>query len=102
MLLLVTFAYLIFVTPSTTYRMLYMFVADKINSPKMYAGYYLFYHIAQKMFSTNNAINFFLYVMSGQRFRDDLVKLFKCNGNSRNVRSQNNSSSSEHIRITAV
>ena len=86
MLLSVTFAYLIFVTPDTTYRMLYMFVAGKIKSPKVYAGYYLFYHASHKLFSTNNAINFFLYVMSGHIFRDDLVKLFKCNSNSRNGR----------------
>ena len=32
-----------------------------------------------KMYYTNNAINFFLYVISGQKFRNDLINLFKCN-----------------------
>ena len=41
----------------------------------------LFYSVVEKTYNTNNAINFFLYIMSGQRFRTDLVKLFRCNGN---------------------
>ena len=66
MLLLVTFAYLILVTPMTTYSTLYSSViAPRIKSSKMFAGIYLYYHIGHKLNSTNNGINFFLYVMSG-------------------------------------
>ena len=32
-----------------------------------------------KMYYTNNAINFFLYVISGRKVRRDLINLFKCN-----------------------
>ena len=52
-------------------------------------GFYLYYNVAQKLHYTNHGINFFLYVISGQKFRNDLVRLFPCmtnapwNGNSR-------------------
>ena len=78
MLLLVTFAYLILVTPMTTYSTLYSSViGPRIKSAKMFAGIYLYYHIGHKLNSTNNGINFFLYVMSGQKFRNDLLNLFR-------------------------
>ena len=78
MLLLVTFSYLILVTPMKTYSALYSSViAPRIKTSQLYAGIFLYYHIAHKLFSTNNAINFFLYVMSGQKFRDDLLSLFR-------------------------
>ena len=32
----------------------------------------------QKMYITNNAVNFFLYVISGQKFRNDFRKLLEC------------------------
>ena len=47
----------------------------------MYSGYYLFYHVAQKLYHANYGINFFLYVTSGQKFRSDMVKLFRRNKN---------------------
>ena len=40
--------------------------------------YHLVFHISQKSYFTNYGINFFLYVISGQKFRSDLVSLFKC------------------------
>ena len=76
-LLLVTFGFLILVSPSylfVLYSMLYNFK----QSPYSFAGYYLFFNIAQKVLYTNSGINFFLYVISGQKFRADLIKLFKC------------------------
>ena len=48
------------------------------NTPFYYAGYHLFYHIGNKTYFTNHGINFFLYVISGTKFREDLRKLFKC------------------------
>ena len=33
------------------------------------------------MFFTNNAINFFLYVISGRKFRNEVLQLFKCQDN---------------------
>ena len=77
-LLLVTFAYLIFTTPG--YMMfLYSNVVDVEQSAYTLAGWHLFFSVGQKALYTNHAINFFLYVMSGQKFRRDLTNLFKGN-----------------------
>ena len=75
-LLLVTFTFLVLATP------MYVFLFwDKFapgTTPYFYASYHLFYNVVQKVYYTNNAINFFLYIMSGQKFRTDLLKLFRC------------------------
>ena len=76
-LLLVTFAFLILTTPAYIVFLYIMFV-DFHRSPNDFAGFYLFYNVAQKAHFTNHGINFFLYVISGGKFRADLIKLFKC------------------------
>ena len=76
-LLLVTFSFLIFMAPSWFSIIYYMFV-DYKKSPRSIAGFYLSYSIMQKAYYTNYSINFILYVISGQKFRSDLVKLFTC------------------------
>ena len=73
-LLLVTFGFLILTTPGYL-LFLFIMIVDFRASPKMFAGYYLFYNIAQKLHYTNHGINFFFYVISGQKFRTDLMKL---------------------------
>ena len=76
MLLLVTFAYLILMLPS--YGMfIYTSFVDYQSSPDLFAGFYLIWVVGNKTYFTNYAINFYLYVISGQKFRSDLVKLFK-------------------------
>ena len=77
-LLLVTFGFLILTTPGYL-LFLFIMVVDFRTSLKLFAGYYLFYNVAQKMHYTNHGINFFLYVISGQKFRTDLLNLFKLN-----------------------
>ena len=76
-LLLVTFSFLILSTPAIAFRLYSMFHNYR-NSPQSFAGFYLYYNVAQKLNYTNTGINFFLYVMSGQKFRTDLINLFKC------------------------
>ena len=76
-LLLVTFAFLILTTPAYIVFLYIMFV-DFNRSPNDFAGFYLFYNVAQKAHFTNHGINFFLYVISGGKFRADLVKLLQC------------------------
>ena len=76
MLLLVTFGFLILMTP--TYGMTYFSAfIDFSISPKLYAGFLLVWSIGQKTYYTNFGINFYLYVISGHKFRSDLLKLFK-------------------------
>ena len=74
-LFLVTFGFLTLTTPANL-LFLFIMIFDFTTSSKLFAGYYLFYHIAQKLYYTNHGINFFLYVISGQKFRTDLLKLF--------------------------
>ena len=74
-LLLVTFAFLILATPGYLF-FLFVRVIDFFKTPKLLAGYFLFYHVAHKMYISNHAINFFLYVISGKKFRSDLRNIF--------------------------
>ena len=76
MLLVVTFSFLILMIPA--YSMLfYTQFVDFRNSPKLYAGFRLFYAIGTRCYHTNFGINFYLYVISGQKFRSDLIGLFR-------------------------
>ena len=45
--------------------------------PDSYASFIMLYHTSNKLFVTNNCINFALYVLSGNRFRRDLVNMFR-------------------------
>ena len=76
MLLLVTFGFLILMTPMYTISF-YSEFFDYTSSPKSYAGFFLYMNIAKETFCTNSGINFYLYVISGQKFRSDLIKLFR-------------------------
>ena len=75
-LLLVTFTFLALSIPICS-----LIFWDKFSpgtTPYFYASFHLFYNVGEKTYYTNNGINFFLYVMSGQKFRTDLVQLFRC------------------------
>ena len=74
MLLFLTFGFLILTTPVYVWLLLINFYKGKYT-PHFQAAIYLSSQIGEKTFYTNNAINFFLYVMSGQKFRTDLTKL---------------------------
>ena len=74
-LLLVTFGFLILTTPGYL-LFLFIMLVDFFKTPQLFAGYYLFYNIAHKLHTTNHGINFFLYVISGRKFRTDLSSLF--------------------------
>ena len=76
-LLLVTFTFMLLTTPAYVF-FLYTRVEDFSKTPKNLAIYYLFYNCVQKMAYTNCGINFFLYVISGRKFRTDLQNLFSC------------------------
>ena len=76
-LLLVTFGFLILTSPACIFFFYQMFYNYE-QSTYSFAGFYLYNSIAQKVMYTNCGINFFLYVISGQKFRTDLLGLFKC------------------------
>ena len=75
-LLLVTFALLILTTPAYMF-FIYIQVVDFTSSPEAFASYFLFYHSNFALQVTNYGINFFLYVISGKKFRMDLTGLFR-------------------------
>ena len=75
-LLLVTFGFLTLTTPAYA-LFIYMMFYNYQKSAYAFAGFNLFYSVAQKTYYTNYAINFFFYVISGKKFRSDLRNLFK-------------------------
>ena len=73
MLLLVTTLFLVLLIPTYVRFMYLTFV--KPDTPEKHARLMLFYHISHKLYNTNNGINFFLYCISGRKFRNDLKEL---------------------------
>ena len=74
MLLLVSFTFLILYTPVNVLILYINFFTG--STPSFFAGQHLFFHVSEKLFYTSHGINLFLYVLSGQKFRADLIKLF--------------------------
>ena len=82
MLLLVTFMFLIL---NFSVHLLIFYVNFYTgNTPYYFASLHLFYQFGEKVYAPNHGINFFLYVMSGQKLRTDLVNLF-CAKKSKNI-----------------
>ena len=100
-LLLVTFGFLILCTPMYVFFLLNLIV-DFSASPKLFAVQHLYSNGAQKLHFTNHGINFFFYVISGKKFRTDLVKLFKrkVNASKLNVKSLSVSNDTESRQVT--
>ena len=78
MLLLVSFLYFILIGPGFIHFVYFLIVPPE-HDPLTYANFILSYNTCQKLFFTNNSINFFLYCISGQKFRNDLLSLFRRN-----------------------
>ena len=74
-LLLVTFAFLIVTSPAFIFFVVNL-LDDFTKTPKKLAGHYLFAMVAKYLQLSNYGINFFLYVISGQKFRNDLINIF--------------------------
>ena len=77
MLLLVSFLYLILIGPGFIHFLSWLIVPPHRDS-ETYANFVLSYNVCQKLFFTNNSINFFLYCISGRKFRADLLDLLSC------------------------
>ena len=97
-LLLVTFAFLILTTPAYLFYFYGMFV-NFTKSAQSFAEYYLFNNAARQAYITNYGINFYLYVLSGKKFRSDLINLFKC---SKETLTTSNSNSEIVTQTSAV
>ena len=76
MLLLVAFTLLLLTTPQYIRYLVYI-CFDSKTSAERYATFVLIYHITNKLYFTNFAVNFFLYSISGSKFREDIRRLVK-------------------------
>ena len=81
MLLLVTTLFLILLCP-TYFRFIYLVFAKR-DTPRDYAKSMIIYEITSKLYLSNSGINFFLYCLSGKKFRNDLKEILCCFGFSR-------------------
>ena len=84
MLLLVTSVFLLLNLPVQSIAFYLNFSSG--NIPNYYGGFNLGYQIGEKSYYTNHGINFFLYVISGQKFRTDLRNLFMPKKQNKNIR----------------
>ena len=73
MLLLVTTLFLLLLIP-TYVRFLYFAFVNR-DTPEKHATAVLFLHLSTRLYFTNSGINFFLYCISGKKFRQDLKEL---------------------------
>ena len=78
MLLLVTTLFLILLCP-TYVRFIYLSFTKR-DTPFEYANSILLFQITYKFYSSNSGLNFFLYCISGQKFRNDLKEILCCCG----------------------
>ena len=76
MQLSVTTLFLILLCP-TYIRFIYLSFAER-DTPYQYASSMLIYQISLKLYCTNSGINFFLYCISGRKFRKDLKEILFC------------------------
>ena len=97
-LLLVTFAFLILSTPS--YVFLFLMIDTTKRTPISTAIFHLFLQVAGNMHYTNSGINFFLYVLSGRKFRADLLRLFQSKNSGHQANASASSSSAQGTNLT--
>ena len=82
MLLLVTTLFLILLCP-TYFRFIYVSFSKR-DTPLGYVKSMFLFQITALLYVSNSGINFFLYCISGQKFRNDLKELLCCSGTRRN------------------
>ena len=81
MLLLVTTLFLILLCP-TYFRFIYVSFAKR-DTPLGYVKSMFLFQITALLYVSNSGITFFLYCISGQKFRNDLKELLCCSGTRR-------------------
>ncbi len=81
MLMTVSFVFMILTLPLFVRYFIFTNI-DYKASGWAYALYVLLYNLTNKLYMTNNAINFYIYYLSGRKFRGDCAKMFKCSSNS--------------------
>ncbi len=75
MLLTVSLLFLVFTMPQSIRFIVFQFI-DKERNAETFATYTLLVHMTNKLFSTNSAINFYIYCLTGSKFRRYAQSLF--------------------------
>ena len=73
-LLLVTMALLVLALPLYVHYVTFMFL-DRYQTPLSLARFSFSYNFTNNLYYTSSAINFFLYCLSGSKFRQDLKNM---------------------------
>ena len=76
MLIVVSTVFVILLSPFEV-RAIYVYFIGKGSTPKSFAKFALAFSITNALLYANNAINFYLYLLSGKKFRNDLQMLFR-------------------------
>ena len=74
MLILVSFLFVVLLLPFEI-REIYYTIFSKAETPKEYAIFIFVFDITFELYNVNNGINFYLYFISGTKFRRDLLNL---------------------------
>ena len=82
MLLVVTTTFLLLTSPQYVRYIIFSFL-DITQDEQTFAFATLFYHLTNKLFYTNSAVNFFLYCIAGSKFRSDVRLLWRRHFNRR-------------------
>ena len=77
-LLLVSFTFLLLSSPHFA-KVALLSMTNGTSTLSRQADYSLLFQVSRKLYFTNNACNFFLYCLSGTKFRNDVVRLFRRN-----------------------
>ena len=78
MLIVVSIMFLLCTMPFNIYFLGYAYGAFLDDTPERLAVRYLFYAIGHILFCTNNSLNFFMYFVSGRKFRVAFLDTFLC------------------------
>ena len=75
MLILVSVMFIILLLPFEI-RDLYHYYSSQPSTPKEFANFVFSFRLTKEIFNLNYGINFFLYLISGSKFRGDLKSIF--------------------------
>ena len=76
-LFLISFTFLMLVTPHFVHIAIFSIINRAATAPSRHTSYNLFFQVSRLLYSMNNACNFFLYCVSGTKFRSEVVALFR-------------------------
>ena len=77
MLIGITLGLFVLTIPQYIRYVVFKFI-DPYSSAEMFADFTLTYHLTAKLLATNSAVNFFLYCLTGSKFRKEALGVLSC------------------------